>query len=58
MPLVINMQGHVTEIHATDMHTISTTMFCSEQKWDIMCKKLVSQSCHSNKLGSGQSLFL
>ena len=39
-PVVTNPHGHVMgEIHATDMHTISTTMLFTEQKWDIMCKK-------------------
>ena len=31
------------------MHTLSTTMLHTEQKWDITCKNLVSQLCYSNK---------
>ena len=27
---VSNMQEHVTEVHATNMHTLSTTMLCTE----------------------------
>ena len=45
------------EIHATSMHAISTTMLCTEQRWDIMCKKLASQLCQSNK-GSFQSVIM
>ena len=26
------------EVSANDMHTISTTLFYTEQKWHIMCK--------------------
>ena len=48
-PVVSNMQGHFMEICATNMHTLSTTMLHSEQKWDIICKKLALQLHHSNK---------
>ena len=48
-PVASNTQENVREIHATDKHTISTTMLYIEQKWDIMCRKLVSQLCHSKK---------
>ena len=48
-PLVSNTEKHVMEMCATDMHTISTTMLCTEEKWDIMCKKLISQLHCSNK---------
>ena len=37
------------EICATHIHTVSTTMLHTEQKWDIMCRKLVSQICHNNQ---------
>ena len=43
------MQENVIEICATDIHTISTSMIHTEQKWDIKCIKLVSQLCHNNK---------
>ena len=33
------MQEHVMEVHATDMHTSSTTMLNTEQKSDITCRK-------------------
>ena len=46
---VSNPQGHVTEVCATDMHTISTTMLCTKQMQDITCKKLASQLHCSNK---------
>ena len=35
-PAVSNTQGYVMEVSVNDMHTISTTMLCTEQKWDIM----------------------
>ena len=44
-PVVSSMQGNVTETCATDMHT----MLHTEQKWDIMCRKLTSQLHYSNK---------
>ena len=37
------------KVHATDMHIISTTMLCTEQKGGITCKKLASQLSHSKK---------
>ena len=37
-PVVSNTQGHVMKIHATDIHTVSTTILCTECKWDIKCK--------------------
>ena len=47
-PVVSNMQENVTAICTTDMHTISTAMLHTEQKWDILYMKLVSQKCHGN----------
>ena len=41
-PVVSNIQENATEMCATDMHTINTTMFCTDQKIDIMCRKLAS----------------
>ena len=46
-PAVSNTQGYVTEVSANEMPTVSDTMLCTEQKRDIMCKKLASQLCHS-----------
>ena len=37
-----------TILCATSMHTVDTDTLHNEQKWDIMCKKLVSQIQHSN----------
>ena len=48
--LVSNTQGHVTEISATHMHTISTSMLCTKQKWDKMCRNLALQIYHCNKV--------
>ena len=31
------------------MHTVSTSMLCTEQKWNIMCKKEASQLHCSNE---------
>ena len=44
MPSVSNMQENINQ-----MHTISTTMICTEQRWDITCKKLASQLHHTNE---------
>ena len=46
VPVASNAQENVMETHATDMHTISITMLHTEQKWDIMCRKLALQLCH------------
>ena len=48
-PVVSNTQENIMEICETDKHTVSTTMFCTEQKWDIMCRKLASQLCQGYK---------
>ena len=32
------------------MHTIGTTMLHTEKMWDITCKTLVSELCHSSKI--------
>ena len=37
------------ELCATDMHTISTAMLYTEEKWDITCRKLVPKLYHNNK---------
>ena len=49
-PVVSNTQGNGTEICATDMHTVSTTMLHTVQMWDIRCRKLASQMHHGNKI--------
>ena len=49
IPVVINMQEHVTEVHEASMHTLSTTRIHTEEKSDITCKKLALQLHHSNK---------
>ena len=49
IPAVSNTQGHVMKVCATDMHVISTTMLCTEQKWNIMCKDFASQLYHSSR---------
>ena len=36
-------------VHTNDMHTISTTMLQTEQKWNMPGKKLASKLCHSKK---------
>ena len=56
-PAISNMQEHIMEICATNMHTLSTTVLHTEQRWDITCKKLVSQSHHSNK-GNFKSVIM
>ena len=43
------MQQIVTDVCATDMHTICIDMLCKEQKQDKMYKNLASQIHHSNK---------
>ena len=43
MPIVSNTQEHVREICAADMHTLSTSMLNTEQKQNIVCRKLASQ---------------
>ena len=48
-PVVSNTQENVLEICATDMHTMGNTMLHTEQRWDIMYRKLASQLCHGNK---------
>ena len=47
--IVNNTQEVSIEICANSVHTISISMFCTEQKWDKTCKKLVSQICHGNR---------
>ena len=37
------------EVHEKVMYTMSTTMLCTEQNWDITYKNLASQLCHNNK---------
>ena len=37
------------EVLPTNMHIVSTTLVCTEQKWDMTCQKLASQLCHNNK---------
>ena len=49
MSVVSDMQENGIEICATDMHTISINMLYTEQKWGKMCRKLVSQICHTNE---------
>ena len=50
IPDVTNMQKYFMEVHATNMHTLSTTMLYIEEKLDINFKKKVaSQLCHINK---------
>ena len=39
IPVFSKTKEHATEILATDMCNVSITMFCNEQKWDIMCTK-------------------
>ena len=39
---VSNTQEHVMEVHATNIHTLSTTMCHTEQKGDNTYKKLAS----------------
>ena len=46
---IVNSTQVVAEIYVTNMHTISTSMLCNEQKWNKMCKILASQICHSKK---------
>ena len=53
-PAVSNTQGHVMEICETNMHTISTTMIHTEQKWDIICKKTSIRMRPQNKVTSSQ----
>ena len=48
IPAVNNMQVYVIKVSANDMHTLGTTMLHTEQEWDITCKKLAFQLCHSN----------
>ena len=33
---------------------LCSAILCTEQKWDIMCKKLASQLCHNKKVALGQ----
>ena len=37
--VVINAQEVVTEMCATNMHTVNTRTICSEQKWGMKCTK-------------------
>ena len=46
---VSNTQGYVMEVNTNDIHTVSATMFCTEQNWGIIFRKLASQLCHSTK---------
>ena len=46
---IVNNTQVVTEICATNMHTLITSMLCSEQKQDKMCGKLALQIHHGNK---------
>ena len=48
-PVVISMQENFMDTCVTDMHTISTTMLCTNQKWDITCGKLASPLHNGNK---------
>ena len=45
-PVVSNAQERMCYWNTCnwDMHTLSTTMLCTEQKWDTMCRKL---ACHN-----------
>ena len=47
--IVSNSQSVFMEVCAICMHTIDIDMVHNEEKWDITCKKLASQICHSNK---------
>ena len=42
--VVINRQQFVTEVCATNMHTLSVGTLCNEQEWYKMCRTLVSYS--------------
>ena len=48
-PVVSKTQEIIMKICATDMHTINTSMFHTEQKWNKTCRELVSQILHCNK---------
>ena len=44
-----NIQHVVTEVCATSMYTVGLDTLCNDQKWDRICKRLVSLIFHSNK---------
>ena len=46
--VVSNMKENIMEIYATDMHTISASMHCTDERLEKTYMKLVSQICHGN----------
>ena len=45
----INIQQHITEVNTSKIHTLNSNVLHAEQKQDITCKKLASQSHCSNQ---------
>ena len=45
------------EIYASNIHTLGTSMLCTEQKWNITCKTPALQLCHCNK-GNFKSIVM
>ena len=56
-PIKANEIQHVAEVNAGKVHTLDSNILCADQKWDIPCKQLASQSHHSNKNTSNTSNF-
>ena len=44
-----DIQQQVTKVNMSKIHTLNSYVLHAEQKWDIICKKLTSQSHHSNR---------
>ena len=40
---------HITEVNISKIDTLDGNVLYDDQMWDITCKKLASQSHHSNK---------